>query len=179
MFFYVIGSRSLVFGRYVLPLVPFVCLFAAVALVAVVDALMRPARRDRRIAGVLWTAGVLALTWMPSVTAVRWLDQQKRPDTRQLAADWLHDNAARDARIAVENSGPKYMERDGFRAVPSELLLEHPPEWYRQNADYLVISSADPSRYSDYLSLGPTVYQIAPTPQRWGPPIVIVQVVNR
>jgi 4-amino-4-deoxy-L-arabinose transferase-like glycosyltransferase len=177
VFFYMIGSRSLVFGRYVLPLVPFVCLFAAVALVALIDALMRSAAlRDRRIAAVLWTAGVVALTWTPAATAVRWLDQQKRPDTRQLAADWLHDNAPRNARIAVENSGPRYMDRDGFRTVAPELLIEHPPEWYRRNAEYLVISSADFDRYSDYLALGPIVYQISPTPQRWGPPIAIIKV---
>ena len=48
-------------------------------------------------------------------------------------------------------------------------------DWYRQRVDYLVISAADLTRYGDYVNAGPTVFQISPTPQRWGPPILIVK----
>jgi hypothetical protein len=44
--------------------------------------------------------------------------------------------------------------------------------------DYLVISAADLTRYGDYLAAGPTVFQVSPTPQRWGPPILIVKLMT-
>jgi hypothetical protein len=59
--------------------------------------------------------------------------------------------------------------------VGTELLLDRRLDWLRERADYLVISTADPARYGEYLGAGPTVFQIGPTPQRWGPPVVIVK----
>src|SRR4029078_9965105 len=104
---------------------------------------------------------------------------QRRPDTRAMAADWLKSNAPKESRIAVENSGPTYLDTEGFRIVANERLLEHPIDWYRQRADYLVLSGTDLSRYGDYVGAGPTVYQVTPTPQRWGPPITVVRLSAR
>ncbi len=111
----------------------------------------------------------------PPQRAVRWLDQFKRADTRTIAADWLKGNTGKGTRVAVENSGPTYLEAAGFRVASVELLIDHPPDWYRERADYLVISAADLSRYGDYLAAGPTVFQVSPTAQRWGPPVSIVR----
>jgi hypothetical protein len=132
--------------------------------------------RGRPIAArALLVAILAALLWPPAAAAVRWLDQYKRADTRTLAAQWLKENAPQGARVATENSGPTYLDAAGFRLTPTQLLLEHPVEWYKTRVDVLVISSADLSRYQEYLSAGPTVFQIAPTNQRWGPPISIVR----
>src|SRR5205085_8788901 len=100
---------------------------------------------------------------------------QKRADTRALTTDWLKANAPRGARLAVENSGPTYLDAAGFKVIANEQLLDQPMDWYRARADYLVISATDLARYDDYLGAGPTVFQIAPTPQRWGPPIQIIK----
>ena len=131
-----------------------------------------------RVTGVGATVGLALLLWWPAVQAVDWLDRFKDADTRTIAAAWLKANASKGARIAVENSGPTYLEAAGFRPVPSELLIDRPLEWYRTRAEYLVISAADLSRYGDYVAAGPTVFQIAPTAQRWGPPILIVRVAS-
>ena len=42
-----------------------------------------------------------------------------------------------------------------------------------------MISAADLARYGDYVNAGPTVFQIGPTPQRWGPPIRIVKLTQQ
>jgi 4-amino-4-deoxy-L-arabinose transferase-like glycosyltransferase len=175
-YFYVLASHPLVFGRYALPLVPVVCLLSAVA----VAGLIRYARRFgpfQRPAPAALLAGVALalLLWPPASVTVGWLDQYKRADTRTIAADWLKAHAPNGARIAVENSGPTYIEAAGFRPVPSQTLIDHPLEWYRGRADFLVISAVDLSRYGDYLAAGPTVFQIAPTAQRWGPPVVVIR----
>ena len=175
-YFYMIATHSHVFGRYTLPLVPVLCVMSAVALMSLVSYARRfgPFQRPAPAAALL--AGVLALfLWPPASQAVQWLDRFKAADTRTIAADWLKGNASKGARIAVENSGPTYLDAAGFRIVPVELLIDRPLDWYRTRADYLVISAGDLSRYGDYLGAGPTVFQITPTAQRWGPPILVVK----
>lgn len=176
-YFYVIASHSHVFGRYALPLVPVVCVLSAIGALALVDYGRRfgPFRRPAP-AGALLVIVLALLLWPPAAEAVRWLDQYKRADTRSLAAAWLKGNAPKAARIAVENNGPTYLDAAGFRIAATELLVDHPVEWYHTRADYLVISATDLSRYGDYLAAGPTVFQISPTPQRWGPPILVIRV---
>jgi 4-amino-4-deoxy-L-arabinose transferase-like glycosyltransferase len=178
VYFYELSTHAHVFGRYVLPLMPILCLLSAAA----VFALLGRARRTSALSGrpaqrALLGVAVLALLAGSTAACVRWLDQLKRPDTRTIAAEWLQANAAKDARLAVENSGPTYLGAAGFRVLPVELLFEHDAAWYRQRSDYLVISSSDLSRYGDLLGAGQTVFQIAPTPQRWGPPVRIVRLV--
>jgi 4-amino-4-deoxy-L-arabinose transferase-like glycosyltransferase len=175
LFFYLLSTHSHVFGRYALPLIPVLCIMTAMALVEAIRALRRvPALSGAIASQVLWAVAILLLLWVPTSQTVRWLDDLKRSDTRAMAAEWLKGGALRGSRVGVENSGPTYLDTAGFRVVPSELLIGHPIDWYRQRADYLVISSADLSRYGDYVSAGPTVFQAVPGPQRWGPPILII-----
>ena len=178
-YFYVIATHAHVFGRYALPLVPIVCVMSSVAVVALLTyaRTLGPLRRPAPMA-LLTAATVALLLWPPAAEAVRWLDQYKRSDTRAIAADWLKANAPKGARVAVENSGPTYLETAGFRVAATELLVNHPVDWLRSRADYLVISATDLSMYRDYLAAGPAAFQIAPTTQRWGPPIVIVKLGN-
>ena len=174
-FFYVLSTHSHVFGRYALPLVPVLCIMTAVAVTELIRALRRvPALARPWPSRLIWAAAAILMLWPPASQSVRWLDDLKRADTRTMAADWLKANVPRGSRVAVENSGPTYLEAAGLRVVPNELLFGRPIDWYRQRADYLVISSADLSRYGDYLNAGPTAFQVMPSPQRWGPPIRIV-----
>jgi hypothetical protein len=116
--------------------------------------------------------------YSPTASTVGWLKAFRRPDTRTVAAEWLKSHAPAGARVAVENSGPTYLDAAGLHVVGTELIAAHPLDWYRQRADYLVISAADVSQDGEYLGAGPMVFQIAPTPQRWGPPIRIVRLRN-
>jgi 4-amino-4-deoxy-L-arabinose transferase-like glycosyltransferase len=176
-YFYELSSHSHEFGRYVLPLLPIVCLLASaavfelVALAARVPAFSRPAAERALLAVV-----VVALLYHPIASTVRWLDLYKRPDTRTIAGDWLKKSVQKGSRLAVENSGPAYLDAAGFAIVPTDLLIDQNVAWYRERVDYLVISAGDLTRYAELLGAGPTVFQINPTPQRWGPPIRIVRV---
>ncbi len=175
-YFYILSTHSHVFGRYALPLVPMLCLFTSVAVLEAIRFLarFRPLARPG-VQRLLIAAAVILLVYGPTVTSVRWLNQQKRSDTRAMATDWLKANTPRGTRVAVENNGPTYLETEGFRVTGTELLLDKSADWYRERADYLVISAADLTRYGEYVSAGPTVFQIGPTPQRWGPPVLIVK----
>jgi 4-amino-4-deoxy-L-arabinose transferase-like glycosyltransferase len=175
-YFYVLSSHSPVFARYALPLLPMLCLFSSAAVFEALDALVRvPAFAPPRIRRLLTAVAVVGVLFAGVNESVRWLDLQRRSDTRAIASDWLTQNTPRGTRVAVENSGPTYLDRAGFRVSGTQMLLDHGIDWYRQRVDYLVISAADLARYGDYLNAGPTVFQISPTPQRWGPPILIVR----
>jgi 4-amino-4-deoxy-L-arabinose transferase-like glycosyltransferase len=174
-YFYILSSHSHVFGRYALPLLPVLCILNSVAIAELVRALQRIPALARPIpSGLLWAAVVVPLLWASSAQTVRWLDDLKRADTRTMATDWLKASVPRGTRVAVENSGPTYLGAAGFTVRPSELILEHPLDWYRARVDYLIISASDLARYGEYVNAGPAVYQITPSGQRWGPPILIV-----
>ena len=88
-------------------------------------------------------------------------------------------NARADAgELKQENVASLTAVLNDFDAIFA-VLPDHDAAWYRSRVDYLIVSSSDLSRYSDYLNAGPTVFQISPTPQRWGPPIRIVKLANR
>jgi 4-amino-4-deoxy-L-arabinose transferase-like glycosyltransferase len=175
-YFYILSSHSHVFGRYAVPLVPMMCLLTAVAAMEVVHAASRAERTSRPwIRYALTAAAVILLIYGPAAASIGWLNLQKRSDTRALAAAWLKLNTPRGTRVAVENNGPTYLDSAGFKVTGAELLLDKRVDWYRERVDYLIISAADLGRYSDYVNAGPTVFQVSPTPQRWGPPILVVR----
>jgi hypothetical protein len=85
-FYGVIGSGQTVFHRYVLPLVPVICLVAAVGAVAAAEWLAGKAHLSRRHALIF----VLCLTVLPAAVQCAWFDTVlARKDTRVIAAEWL------------------------------------------------------------------------------------------
>jgi 4-amino-4-deoxy-L-arabinose transferase-like glycosyltransferase len=179
-YFSVPSSHPHAFGRYALPLIPLVCIFVAVAAMEIVALLRRWHPLARPAFPPLLVAVIAALLlWPQAGETIEWLDRHKRADTRAIAADWLKANTPKGTRVAVENSGPTYLATAGFRVLGSPLLLGQPVDWYRTRVDYLVISATDLSRYADYVNAGPAVFQVSPTSQRSGPPILIVRLAPR
>jgi 4-amino-4-deoxy-L-arabinose transferase-like glycosyltransferase len=178
-YFYVLSSRALVFGRYALPLVPLLCIFVAVSAIGLVALLQRWRPLSRPAFQPVLVGVIAALLLLPTAAeTIKWLDRHKRSDTRAIAAEWLKNNTPKGTRVAVENSGPTYLDAGGFRVTGNQVLIDRPLDWYRSRVDYLVISAADLARYADYIAAGPTVFQVSPTPQRWGPPILIVKLLK-
>jgi hypothetical protein len=103
-YFLVIGSWSSRFERYTLPLVPFLAVLAACALVAVA-AIVRD-RRGPRVAAVGLAAAVALLVGPEVARVVHWHVLLTRPDTRVLAADWIERAIPSGARIAMEPYSP-------------------------------------------------------------------------
>ena len=180
-YFYVLATHPRIFGRYALPLLPVLCLLAAVPVIE----LSRLCARIRRLEGwhagpVVLGMGTVALTAGFAVQSVGWVGALTHADTRQMAVSWMRTNLPRGARVAVENSGPRYLAPEGFEEIPIGLLIDQPADWYLAGrVEYLVVSSTDLRRYSDLFALGPTVLEIPASLQRWGPPIRIVQVKER
>jgi hypothetical protein len=149
-----------VFGRYVLPLMPILCLLSAAAVFALLGRARRTsALSGRPRSGRCWGSRTGASRrFHCRVRAVA--GSAETPGHADHRGGVAAANAAKDARLAVENSGPTYLGAGRFRVLPVELLFEHDAAWYRQRSDYLVISSSDLSRYGDLLGAGQTVFRL-------------------
>jgi 4-amino-4-deoxy-L-arabinose transferase-like glycosyltransferase len=107
VFYASIGSGLAVFFRYALPLVPLVCLFAAVAMRQGAGWLTSPLR----LAPGMWMFLLTALlATQPLLSSVQFDLRLARTDTRVLAAEWLRPRLA--PEDAVHEAGGLYAAID-------------------------------------------------------------------
>jgi 4-amino-4-deoxy-L-arabinose transferase-like glycosyltransferase len=184
LYYYVLASHSVVFGRYALPLIPGICLLAAVPVVEVARAAERRFRRGA-VAPLLLSAGALAVSANFARESISWLAEFRRPDTRSVAARWMSATLEPGTRVVAENSGPTNLDHAGFVVVDrpnhvSEPLLD---SYLRQRVAYVLIapwSPADRAGYGALLDAGSTVFQIEPSGnERWGPYVRVVRLPAR
>jgi hypothetical protein len=86
-YYIVIGSGHTAFVRYTTPLVPFLCVTAAVTVRLLVEKSAR--RSTERVRGLLTAAVVIVLAWPSLATIIRFDRLLTERDTRVLAAEWL------------------------------------------------------------------------------------------
>lgn len=145
------------FARYLLPLLPFIVLFAAELIATVLDRVRRT-----EVQRALGTALVVAAIGQPLAQSV-WHDVLlTRTDTRTLAKAWIEETIQAGSKIAVDwpihgppLSTPEWAVPYSKRAYDVHVvgglgLSDHPLDWYReQEFDYLVSSSFVYQWFSD------------------------------
>jgi hypothetical protein len=109
LFLVFMGSQSRFFGRWLMPVFPIVCLLAAYAAVRAVDALgaRRPALKPTLLA-----LAVVALCGQGLVYSLHDGLVLSRPDTRNLAREWMVDNVPPHSKIVVEPVVPDLWAQD-------------------------------------------------------------------
>lgn len=151
LYFLLMGSNRHYAWRYALPLVPFLALFAAEAVVIVSTCAQT---RRFKLAGVLTVALVFLAIIQPLSMSIRHDILLTREDTRTIAKEWIEANIPIGAKIALDwpvFSPPLY---GSWSLVPySETVYDitvvgergvprYPLDWYpEQGFDYMVISS--------------------------------------
>ncbi len=163
LFLWIISGQTLVFGRYLLPALPFACLLAATAVVSGVSLLRRFS-----IPRALRTALIIALTvatLLPAtVTAVTFNRMLAKKGTPSLAYDWIRGNLPTDAIIVIESAG-LVLTHTGYRSenVP-QLRLKPYTDYVDRGVSYFVASSqcygpylqspqTFPVEYAQYMTL--------------------------
>jgi 4-amino-4-deoxy-L-arabinose transferase-like glycosyltransferase len=141
VYYWMISGQRLVWGRYLLPLLPFACVLAGGTIVAVVDAL-----RSRKVTSALATSiGAVMLivaAWQPTTNAVDWLSMVAKTSTAKQAYDWITTNIPPNSKIAFE-SREVLLPADRYRSEFFTLLTRRTNDFYRtEGFDYLVASSA-------------------------------------
>jgi hypothetical protein len=139
LYFWFVSRQHLAFARYLLPIMPFLCVLAAAAVVSGVSLLRRyeipRAPRTALIAGL-----TIAALLPPALTAIRFDGMISRTGTAELAYAWVQENIPKEAAIVVESRNLLLPEYRNARHVPQ--LRQRPLEQYvSENVDYLIASS--------------------------------------
>jgi 4-amino-4-deoxy-L-arabinose transferase-like glycosyltransferase len=135
MYFALISSQRLVFGHYLLPIIPALCVLVANAVVSGVSLLRRYEipRAPRR---ALITALTIAALLPPAIGAVAFDRRLAQEDTVAQAYGWIRTNVPPGTAIAIETRAlllpPTYRSTNFPR-----LIWNHPSHTPRELADYV------------------------------------------
>jgi 4-amino-4-deoxy-L-arabinose transferase-like glycosyltransferase len=153
VYFYFLSGQTLIFGRYLLPLLPSVCLLAAAGCVSGVSLLRRfdiPRTARTAIIAAITIAAVLPPAWQ-SLVFMRTLT---RTSTVELAHAWMLDNIPRGASVVIETQA--LLPGKGFNArnVPQLVQDYRSPQAYaeyvQEGVEYIVASS---QKYGDAMQM--------------------------
>jgi hypothetical protein len=147
--------------RTLLPMVPFLFLFASLMVfflwsqIGRARSRIRPALLRTAIVGLIIVCVALPF----SVTLQRGI-RLATVDSRETARIWIQSNLPPHTKIAVESYSP-FVDPESFSVQGFEQIIDHPPGWYAENGfDYLVLAEsmfgrfyADPERYAEQISL--------------------------
>lgn len=139
VYFSMIASQRLTFGRYLLPLLPFLCVMAGGALAWVLEILH--ARVARPAVATLVTAALLVtVCWVPTANAVRTLRAATRVSTSELAFRWILANVPRHTRIGMESRGI-LLNAEQYDVEYLARLIRHDFAFYQSEGfEYLLAS---------------------------------------
>jgi 4-amino-4-deoxy-L-arabinose transferase-like glycosyltransferase len=189
LFFWFIASQKLIFGRYLMPLLPFACILTATAVVSGVSLLRRfSIPRALRTALIV---GLTVATLLPATLAsIRFDRTITRRSTQSLAYEWIERNIPRDSEIVIETAG-LVLTHSPFRSRNVGSLRARDYAHYRDSGvDYLIASSQVygpylespqrfPAEYAAYMRLFEQSRELArfsPTREHPGPELRIFKV---
>ena len=163
-YFLYVGSWTVVYGRYMIPILPMLCLLAASFIFFVIKKFKKP----NLVLGVLLGLALLQPAWEVAKSD-RILNQI---DTRTLAKEWIDENLPDQSKIAMDTIygyflDPYYLPNlrkatgaddpeKGFYLLPWSKISETTPhedpqkflaDWQAEKVDYLIVSSLVYGRY--------------------------------
>jgi 4-amino-4-deoxy-L-arabinose transferase-like glycosyltransferase len=148
VYFYFLSGQTLVYGRYLLPLLPFVCLLAAAGAVSGVSLLRRfdiPRAARQAIIAAITIAAVLP----PALQSLNFMRDLTRVSTVEQAYVWMLDNIPKESSIVIETRA-----------------LLAPKAFNAKNVPQLVQDYRAPQEYNDYINAG--VDYIIASSQKYG-----------
>jgi hypothetical protein len=186
IYFAVMATSYRIFGRYMLPLLPFACVLAAIGLTEVTSAFKRlPVPRT---VGAIGTLILLVVTLSTPVSgAVAFNRDLGKTTTVDRAYRWIRANLAPGTKIAIETQA-LLLPASRYPSINVGKLVEKPYEEYKaESFAYLVASTggyetifqtppapADPlAAYRQLLAHATEVAAFAPSDTQPGPPIRI------
>ena len=188
VYFGLVARRQLVFARYLLPVVPLVCLLIAVAVVSGVS-LLRRFDIPRWARTALIAALTVAAMLPPAVGAVKFDRMAGRKWTYAVAVEWISANLPAGSRVALDGHALRLPER--FHVEYSRRLIDRSYEdLVSSGFDYFVATSQsygaafekpqeypeDYARYRKLFDQGTPLLTIDPSADHPGPQLRIFQI---
>ena len=140
VYYAMIGGKSLIFGRYLLPLLPFVCLLTAIAVVSGVSLLRRfdiPRLPRRVLIAALTVAAVLP----PLLNAIAFDRRISQTGTPEIAWKWIRAHVPSGSRVLIEKYDLRLPEHR-YRVEHVVRLTDRTYEDYVRNGhEYMIATS--------------------------------------
>lgn len=190
LYFWFVSHQHIVFGRYLLPILPFLALLAAAAVTWIVSRV--PRSRVSRGWRKAIAASLMLLAVVPvSIEAIRFDAALSRTWTTEIAYRWLLANVPAGSSITIETRGlllpPSYRSSNVV-----QLRLQSTGQYAANGVNYLVASSqvygpftADPrsypDEYGDYVRLFRETQEVArfiPSNEHPGPEVRVLKVMR-
>lgn len=189
VYFWMLTTQGIVYARYLLPMVPSLCVLAAVAVVSGVSLLRRyeipRAARTALIAGL-----TIAALLPPAIVSVQGDRDLARVSTLDVAYAWIVHNIPAGSRIVVEQRALRLPAQYRSQNI-SYLRLKSYEQWRGESIDYLIASSgaygpvlqsphAFPTEYGQYMHLFTLTRELArfqPSSDMTGPELRVLKVV--
>lgn len=187
-YFFMVAGQRIIYARYMLPLVPMLCVLAAAVVISGVS-LLRRYEFPRGVRTALIAGLTFALLGPPAVTAVNFNRLIARTWTTDLAYQWILANVPEGSRIVHEGNHLTFPDAYESRRV-SQLRYATYETYVEGGADYLIASSqcygpylGSPGtfrdEYTDYMTLFAKARERArftPDEQHPGPELRILKV---
>ena len=193
VYFRMLSSQRIVYGRYLLPLIPALCVLAAAAVVSGVS-LLRRYEIPRMARTALIAALTMAALLPPLLIAVGSDRDLGRVGTVQLAYNWILQNIPANSSIVIETRAMLLPSQFRSQNVGA-LRPKDYSQWRNEGVDYLIASSQEYGRVFDERAGGPQKYpreyaeymrifvqsreiaRFTPTPEHPGPELRVFKVV--
>ncbi|MCU0256568.1 MAG: glycosyltransferase family 39 protein [Vicinamibacterales bacterium] len=192
VYFYLINGWGFMFARYAMPIVPFMSLWAGIAMIAVVD----------RIAGAAWpalarhtlvAALVAAAIVPPLLGSVRWVQSHGARTTQEQAWKWLRLNIWQNSLVLSEARGLDLpSEQYRYYFARRRITERDPNELVASGIEWIILSSdawgdrppggskfGPPAAYAPILERYHVAAVIRPSPDVAGPEIQILKLLGR
>lgn len=182
VYFVLIADRTLIYGRYLLPLLPFVCVLAAIAVISGVSLLRRfdIPRLPRRL---LITGLTIAALLPPMLGSVAFDRDISRPSTQAVMYQWINANVPRGSRILIEKYDIRLPETTYKPEHTVRLTDKEYAAYVQAGYDYILATSQvfgpafeapqlQPELYARYRTLFDQSHEaqiVKPEPGRPGP----------
>jgi len=149
LYYFIIGSFTRHGDRYILPIVPFLAIIAAMFLMRIVPRI--PFSKNKR--SIVLAIAAFILIFFPGIKVIRYVQLMTEKGTRIEARDWIKENIPQGKRIAYEYYFPHF---SGYKMENIYIIGTHPFEWYKDRFDYIVVNSG---RYERYFKTSLKQYQ--------------------
>ena len=189
VYFKFISGQNIIYGRYLLPLIPFLSLLAGAFIVRLVARVHRMplAPRWRNLATIGLTVIAIA---PPAYSAIRYDADAAKPWTQALAYDWIRRELPPGTHIRLEGSLAIKLPVAYKTSYVKQLRLDPVKVYKGSGIQYLVASSQCygpyfeapprfPAEYADYQQIFQQTEEVArftPTRDHPGPELIILKV---
>lgn len=187
-YFLMVADQRIIYARYLLPIVPMLCVLGAAAVISGVS-LLRRYQFPRGVRTTLIVILTVALLGPPALSSVENNRMLSKTSTVDLAYRWIIENVPAGATIVLEGGHLHLAERYRDHQVP-QLRRRTYDEYVEKGVDYLIASSQVygpffrsprefPNEYHDYqvlFSLADEVARFSPTEDVPGPELRIFRI---